>query len=193
MPLIVRYDGVLPANEKRNRVVSLTDIFATLCDFAGISYPEGSAQDSVSFANYLKSKDNKNLRKWLPTWLYHNNSKRKAEAIRTKNWKAITKFDPDTGNRTQELYNLATDPWEKNNLAQKEEYKKDMEVMFRRLRALGPCPIQHKTPFVLTSGPMKGDKVSCSFFNIKKRCYEYLDGELKCPLQCGRHQKLCER
>jgi len=193
VPLIVRYDGAIPTNETRSNIVGLNDIFATICDIIGISYPDGSAQDSISFANYLKSNKNKQgLRKWLPTWVYDpRKGFRKAEAIRNKNWKAIKLIDIETGERTQELYHLKVDPSETKNLAQNEVYNTRMKKMFRKLNRLGPCPINREKPFTLISGPEKGQLVSCDFFNDKEKCSTYIDGELKCPSQCGRNNWMC--
>ena len=32
VPLIIRFDGKLPMNEKRNRMVGINDIYETVCD-----------------------------------------------------------------------------------------------------------------------------------------------------------------
>ena len=53
VPLLMRYDGNCPAGEMRDALVGLNDVYSTICDFVGINVPKGSAQDSVSFAQYI--------------------------------------------------------------------------------------------------------------------------------------------
>jgi hypothetical protein len=78
VPMIMRYDNHFPVNERRNRLLGLHDIYATLIELAGLSVPYGSAYDSISFADYLYSEDaTQNLRESLGTW-----EKSKAAAIR---------------------------------------------------------------------------------------------------------------
>lgn len=43
--------------KESQRLVGIQDLFATLCDLAGVTVPKGQAQDSVSFAAWLKSGD----------------------------------------------------------------------------------------------------------------------------------------
>lgn len=73
IPLIFRYDGFFPANSERSHLVGLNDIYATLCDLIGVEIPYLSAQDSISFADYIVSKSNTSgLRKELGMWEYQN-------------------------------------------------------------------------------------------------------------------------
>ena len=51
--MIIRFDGKVPMNEKRNRMVGINDIYETICDIVGIDKPGGAAVDSLSFASYL--------------------------------------------------------------------------------------------------------------------------------------------
>ena len=69
IPLIIRYDRQFPANERRNKLIGLNDIYATICEIVGIKIPFGSAQDSVSFAKYIENeKADRALRKYLGIW-----------------------------------------------------------------------------------------------------------------------------
>ena len=53
--MIIRYDGVIPTRNGRKALIGITDIFATVCDFAGVDMPEyPTATDSISFADFLK-------------------------------------------------------------------------------------------------------------------------------------------
>ena len=59
VPMIIRYDGTFPVGEERNEMVGIQDLYSTICDLIGVKVPALSAQDSVSFANYLLSDSNK--------------------------------------------------------------------------------------------------------------------------------------
>ncbi|GFH49942.1 predicted protein [Chaetoceros tenuissimus] len=59
--MIMRYDGVLGAGEKRTGLVGFNDIYATLADIVGFDIPDGSAQDSISFADHALSEEERNL------------------------------------------------------------------------------------------------------------------------------------
>ena len=56
MPMIIRFDAGFPAGVERSHMVSLTDLFATICDLANVPL-EDQAVDSVSFADYIKTND----------------------------------------------------------------------------------------------------------------------------------------
>mmetsp|Transcript_20884 Transcript_20884/g.31720 ORF Transcript_20884/g.31720 Transcript_20884/m.31720 type:complete len:614 (-) Transcript_20884:30-1871(-) len=193
VPMVISWPGTVAEGATRSsKYVGLNDIYATLTEIAGVTIPSGSAQDSISFANYLVKNDETNLRKWMPTWVYDPQSgMRLAEAVRRKNMKVIRFIDPATGAKYQELYDLDADPSETTDLSKDPRYKKKKRKMLRKLRKLGPCPGQRKWPFQLQNGPQVGVQVTCDFFDTQSKCNEYLDGELNCPTQCSRRQKQC--
>ena len=53
VPMIWRYDGVFPENETRENLIGLNDVFATLCEIAGVDIPYGSAYDSIHLRHTL--------------------------------------------------------------------------------------------------------------------------------------------
>ncbi len=68
VPLVVSWKNKFWKGVKRDHYVSLSDIYATLCELVGVGVPNDSAQDSVSFAKYLYAKKNTDgLRKFLST------------------------------------------------------------------------------------------------------------------------------
>ena len=193
VPLIIRYDGTFPADATRRRMVGLNDLYATLCQIVGAAIPYGSAQDSVSFANYIEAptKDNqKALRKNLATWTYTAN-KRKEEAIRRNSWKLIH-YVPTS---TFELYNLENDISETIDLSAISKYAKMMVGMKSLLANVGPCRGYDnrnndatKHFFVKKLKMKKG----CDWFRRKtKRCRTHLEGELRCPSVCIRNRDWC--
>ena len=100
------------------RWVGFTDIMATLAEIVGDDFPEAAKTDSQSFLPIIKGETRYQVRETLI--MNH-----KAQAYRHKNWKLITQKGPGgfthwDGNPDEEpdgqLYDLAVDPSEKNNL-----------------------------------------------------------------------------
>ena len=72
--MIFRYDNKnvgFPAGEERRQIVGLNDIYATLCELTGIEVPYFSAQDSVSFANYISDDQQNAPRQELATFAFN--------------------------------------------------------------------------------------------------------------------------
>ena len=188
VPLIMRYDNMFPTNERRTEMIGLNDIYATICELVGIDVTAGSAQDSVSFAKYIESGENKNgLRKNLGTWTYGSaTGTRREEAIRHGSLKLIHYFQ----NSTFELYNLATDLSESVDLIKDEKYAKKLRIMKRRLEAIGPCPGRDLVGKFMLERTKRYK--SCSWFKTNtKRCRRYIEGELYCASVCGRNKEWC--
>ena len=53
VPLVFRYDKHFASGEERNQLVGLNNVYSTVCDLIGVDVPKHSAQDSISFADYL--------------------------------------------------------------------------------------------------------------------------------------------
>ena len=179
VPLIIRYDNTFPANQTRSKMVGLNDIYATICELVGVQIPHGSAQDSISFADYVESSDSKNgLRQSFASW---TNEKKAREAIRYGSMKLIhNKFDS-----TFELYDLASDLSERVDLSTNQTYAKNMKNMYRKLKQIGPCPDDVVGKFSIEGKPKRR---GCWWFRQnKKRCERHLEGELYCASVCGRH------
>jgi len=196
VPMIFRYDDQFPINETRNHMVGLNDIYRTLCDLTGVPVPETSAQDSVSFADYIFSESNvEGLRKYLATWMYKKKSgiTQVAEAIRFGSMKLIKYHGQE---ETTELYDLDNDLGEEFNLLTPNMTFPIMtEQMSKKLNSVGPCPDDQRS-FIMKSGPAKGKRKTCDFFSSKRtRCSDgiYLEGETMCNSICGRHKNHCSK
>lgn len=63
VPFILRHDGYVPAGESRDKLLSLSDVFATLCEIVGIEIPKKAGMqfdlDSIFFI--LPFIDNSNI------------------------------------------------------------------------------------------------------------------------------------
>ena len=73
VPMIVRWDGggVLKGGV-HSGLVSITDLFATLCDLVGVKPPPGQAPDSISFAQHLVGGGRAPSREAVYALDYHN-------------------------------------------------------------------------------------------------------------------------
>jgi len=187
VPLIMRYDNVFPENQTRKHMVMLNDIYATICELVGVAIPYGSAQDSISFADYIESAKNKSgRRKKLATWVHEFNFV-KEEAIRFGNMKLIhNAFDS-----TFQLYDLSSDPSESIDLSKNQTYAKKMQTMHKKLQETGPCPDDHTGKFSVKGQP---NRKGCNWFRKNKnRCTRHsIEGKNYCASICGHNnQKYC--
>jgi len=193
VPMIFRYDGHFPVKETRSRMVGLNDVYRTLCNLTGIEVPEGSAQDSQSFADYIFSDSNvRNLRKFLATWAIESKRGQFSEAIRLGNMKLIQHHNAAA---TTELYDLDSDLGEENNLIFNTTFTDIVKKMENKLSREGPCP-KSGGRFILQAGPKKGKRKSCNFFKRKrKRCNigVYLHAEKYCSSICVKHRYFCNK
>ena len=147
IPLIMRYDGLFPANQRRSKLIGINDIFATVCDLVGIEIPKGdTALDSKSFVDYIKDEEKKKgLRNYLGVWLY-NGEKPQEEAMITNKYKVVHILPNSTHpNGTVEYYNLLDDPGETIDLSKTHIYRNRMQFLLKNLNAL-TTPLSTATP-----------------------------------------------
>ena len=117
VPLIIRYPKIVQAGTVCKTPTCNIDFYPTLCQLAGIEPGSKKRVDGVSILPLLKNPDYQ-LNRETFYWHYpldkpHFLGGRSAGAIRKGDWKLIEFFD--TGQK--ELYNLADDISENNNLA----------------------------------------------------------------------------
>jgi arylsulfatase A-like enzyme len=123
VPMIVSWPGVTPAGSVCRQPVIIEDFFPTILEMAGISEAEqiGGVVDGRSFVNLLRGQHDK-FRQGRPLiWHFPNNWGPRgpgigpSSAIRLGDWKLISYHD----SQRDELFNLALDLEEQNNLAEK--------------------------------------------------------------------------
>jgi len=109
VPMIARMPGTIPAGKISDAVWYFPDVMPTLADFAGLETPQAS--DGISIWPTLKG----NAQQMPDRFLYWEYPQDYGfmQAVRWKDWKAV-KF-PE---KPLELYNLANDASETNNLAE---------------------------------------------------------------------------
>lgn len=122
VPHIVRWPGVVQAGKVNDELICLVDWYATLADIHGMKLADDQAEDSFSFFNLLGGGNVPN-RKSL---IHHSGNG--TFAIRRGDWKLIEnnlgsggfsrpgKVAPKADGPQGQLYNLADDPKEANNL-----------------------------------------------------------------------------
>lgn len=116
-PLLVCYPGLVPPGTVCNTPVCSIDFYPTFLEMIGLEPDPGQTLDGVSILPLLRNPPARLGRDTL-YWHYplakpHFLGGRSSGAIRRGDWKLIERFD--TG--TRELYNLAQDPGEQQNLA----------------------------------------------------------------------------
>ena len=134
IPLIMKWkNGNVPSGESRSKLVGLNDIYATLCDLAGVEVPLGQAIDSISFAKYLQNEtEQSNIREYLGVWRV--SKQKQYESIRKHNLKLIRKVSDGA----LRLYDLDDDLSESNSLISQQIYAGVVAEMLEKLEEIGP-------------------------------------------------------
>lgn len=146
VPLIIRYPGKMPAN---NRVAGFNqhkDLVPTILELAEIAVPDSfDGQSLLPMAKGKVASHDEEIYFTECTWM-------RKHGWRTPEWKLIIALEPDFHFKPQvELYNLKNDPDENKNLAEKHpeivaDLKARMESWItRRESETGlPNPIHHQ-------------------------------------------------
>ncbi len=124
-PTIIRAPGVtMPGSVSKKPIVSM-DFFPTMLELAGLPSRPNLHADGKSLIKQLKGDDSGQRTLYWHYPHYHGSGWKPGASIRDGDWKLIEFYHYEKF----ELYNLATDPGEQKNLAQKEP------KMASRLRA----------------------------------------------------------
>jgi arylsulfatase A-like enzyme len=113
VPMIAWWPGKITAGSNTNHISAFWDVMPTFAELTAADVPEDI--DGISFLPTLLGRKHKQKEHDYLYWEFHERGGK--QAVRKGNWKAIrleVKKDP---NGPLELYNLSTDPREKNNIA----------------------------------------------------------------------------
>lgn len=126
VPLVMAGPGIAE-NVRNQAYVYLYDIFPTLCEKTGIEIP--SSADGKSFADLLDGQHGESFRDEL--YLIFDKFVR---GVKDDRYKLIEYRNGDAEeDRWTFLYDIKNDPWETENLAQREEYKEKIKEMRERI------------------------------------------------------------
>lgn len=108
VPFLARWPARIPAGKQSAALFAHIDMIPTFAALSGTKAPAGAAPDAVDVSAALVGQAGANGR----TELVLQNNNQAPLALRSGNWKLITRM-----NGTAELYDLAKDPAEANDLA----------------------------------------------------------------------------
>ncbi|WP_145054026.1 sulfatase [Lignipirellula cremea] len=140
-PMIVRWPGVTkPGSVCRSAVVS-TDFFPTMLEAAGLPLRKDLHVDGISFVDLLHGKERVRPPMYWHYPHYGNQGGAPGGAIRKGDWKLIQWYEGDR----LELFNLAKDPSEQQNVAEENPevammLKKDLGQWLVETGAVMPSP-----------------------------------------------------
>ena len=120
VPMIIKGPGV-PKNQTFDAMVYLYDLYPTLSELAGL--PKPTHVDGKSLAPILSGKNTEERSSLFTAYRYT------VRAVRTAEWKLIRYPERDY----TQLFNLAHDPLELNNLAENEEYRETKNLLMTML------------------------------------------------------------
>lgn len=112
-PFIARWPGKIKAGSVSNLAAAFYDVMPTFAELTGASAPKES--DGVSFLPTLTGKGKQRRHDFL---LWDFGGYGGQQAVRLGNWKGLRR-NLHRGNTKLELYNLATDPGEQHDVAEK--------------------------------------------------------------------------
>ena len=114
VPFIARWPGQIKPATESPCTINLTDLFATFGGIANQELPEDAAEDSFSLLPVLRGKESQVVGRERVFIL--GNGKDSSVAVCGGKWKLIVRYGVDQ-ERGHELYDLAQDPGEIDNLA----------------------------------------------------------------------------
>ncbi|MCK3683709.1 arylsulfatase [Maribellus sp. YY47] len=129
VPMIAVWGNKIKAGSKSDHISAFWDVFPTVGELTGAEVPENI--DGISFLPTLLGKDQKE-HDYL-YWEFHEMGGRKA--LRQGDWKLIHYNVNHPEKMTTELYNLASDPGEENNVAADHpEVVQELEALMENAR-----------------------------------------------------------
>jgi len=111
-PALVRYPRHVPAGQKSDEIVHITDMFSTILGWAGLEVPKDRVIDGVDQRAFFEGKQPHSNREGFPYWLNSD-----MYGVKWHNFKMVlveqrTLLDPAMRLATPHLKNLDTDPKE---------------------------------------------------------------------------------
>jgi arylsulfatase A-like enzyme len=133
VPLIARWPGRVPAGSQSEHLCAFWDVLPTCAELAGL--PPAAGVDGLSFVPTLLGEAERQIEHEYLYWDYGHTRDIFHQAIRCRNWKGVR----NGVDSPLELYDLASDPGETENLAERHpETVAEIERMMKE--AFVPSP-----------------------------------------------------
>ena len=139
VPFIARWKGVIPQDVVSNQIIAFQDILPTFAQLAGARSPQQI--DGISIVDALYGRKLTQSRDFL-YWDYGHCRNRYHQAVRWSDWKGIRSKGHSEEPGMIELYDLANDPTESNDIARRHP------AVVRRIRHImetAPIPSEKYT------------------------------------------------
>jgi arylsulfatase A len=148
VPMIAWWPGRISAGVKSNHISAFWDVMPTLAEIAGADIPKDI--DGVSFLPVLMGQKLKQKKHDFLYWEFHEHGGK--QAVRKGKWKAIRLEVRKNPEGPLELYNLKTDPQEKDNIASEyPDIVARMEKIMKKART-------NSEVFLFGQSPYQADK-----------------------------------
>ena len=131
VPMIVRYPNHVKAGSTSDHISAFWDIMPTLADITHTQIPANEVTDGISFLPTLLNKGKQKEHEYL-YWEFHEGGGRLA--LREGKWKMVVLNAKSEKKEKIELYNLADDLGETNNLADVDPER--TKEMYERMKSL---------------------------------------------------------
>ncbi|MEO6523384.1 MAG: arylsulfatase [Mucilaginibacter sp.] len=126
-PFIAYYPGKIKAGVLNSKPAHITDLMATCLDYAGVAYPKTYHGNTITPTEGISLKPLFTGHKWnsIPLFFEHEGNR----AVRVGDWKLVSQKNENKW----ELYNIATDRAEQNDLsAQNPDKVKQLEALYNQ-------------------------------------------------------------
>jgi arylsulfatase A len=148
VPMIAWWPGKIKAGTKTDHISAFWDVTPTFAELAAADVPEDI--DGISFLPTLLGNTHKQREHDYLYWEFHEQGGK--QAIRKGKWKAIRLGVKKNPEGPLELYNLKTDPHEKNSIASRhQDVVRQMERIMKEARA-------NSDVFLFGQSQYRGDK-----------------------------------
>lgn len=133
IPMAIRWPGTIKPGTKIDAMVSNLDMYRTILSMTGLDVPKGVEVHGRDFTPALRGEAFQKDRVLFGQYDLHNNGLAYMRMIRTSSHKYVRFFH---ANRLDELYNLVSDPEEKNNIYRQVERQGDSDGIIGELKTL---------------------------------------------------------
>ena len=126
----------IAANAVQQQMGTIMDIFPTLCKLANLNYPEGYILDGFALQDQFDGRQNVKRDELFLNHFPHSHRSSYFTSLVKTDWKIIYHYQIEGGPR-YELFNLKNDPFETNNVADKnpEQLTIMMKILSNELKS----------------------------------------------------------